>query len=323
MAHQTLPDRSLHASPLRSFNVERAQGISRRRGRSKRRAAFTAWLFMLPLVFFNLVVILGPSIASVYYSFTDWDGLGSANFIGFQNFQRLLTDDEFHQALLHNIIWTLIFLVVPISMALLGAFLLSQIRRFQMFFRVAYFIPYMVASVVNASIWEDLLNPDRGIGGLLAKMGIPWLKDIYFFGDQRLALGSVAFVNNWTWWGFLVVLFLAAMQAVDPNLYDAAQLDGANRWHQFRHVTLPGIRPTLVFMMLMTIVWSLVVFDYVFIITQGGPGGATEVVSTLLYKNAFARNEAGYAAAIGLSMTFISALVVSGYLYLRRKGWEI
>ncbi len=323
MAHQTLPDRSFDTASLHTFTHERMQAVSRQRSRSKRRASLVAWLFMLPLALFNLVVILGPSIASVYYSFTDWDGLGVAHFIGLQNFQRLLTDDEFHQALLHNIIWTLIFLVVPITMALLGAFLLSQIGRFQMFFRVAYFIPYMVASVVNASIWKDLLNPERGLGGMLAKIGIPWLKDIYFFGDQRLALGSVAFVNNWTWWGFLVVLFLAAMQSVDTNLYDAARIDGANRWHQFLHVTLPGIRPTLVFMMLMTIVWSLVVFDYVFIITQGGPGGATEVVSTLLYKNAFARNEAGYAAAIGLSMTFLSAIVVAGYLYLRRKGWEV
>jgi raffinose/stachyose/melibiose transport system permease protein len=322
MAKQALQnDLSLKAG-ADTFNIERIPP-TRKRTLTRLRAGFIAWLFMLPLVAVNLLVILGPSIASVYYSLTDWDGLGAAKFIGLQNYQRMVGDSEFQQALLHNIIWTVIFLTVPIAMALLGAFLLSQITRFQMFFRVIYFIPYMVASVVNASIWQDLLNPDRGIGGALAKIGIPFLKDIYFFGDQRYALGAVAFVDNWHFWGFLVVLFLAAMQAVDTSLYEAARIDGANRWQQFYNVTLPGIRPTLVFMLLMILIWSLVVFDYIFIITQGGPGGATEVVSTLLYKNAFSRNDAGYAAAMGLSMTFISAIVVGGYFYLRRKGWDI
>lgn len=322
MAKQALQnDLSLKAG-ADTFNIERIPP-TRKRTLTRLRAGFIAWLFMLPLVVVNLLVILGPSIASVYYSLTDWDGLGAAKFIGLQNYQRMVGDSEFQQALLHNIIWTVIFLTVPIAMALLGAFLLSQITRFQMFFRVIYFIPYMVASVVNASIWQDLLNPDRGIGGALAKIGIPFLKDIYFFGDQHYALGAVAFVDNWHFWGFLVVLFLAAMQAVDTSLYEAARIDGANRWQQFYNVTLPGIRPTLVFMLLMILIWSLVVFDYIFIITQGGPGGATEVVSTLLYKNAFSRNDAGYAAAMGLSMTFISAIVVGGYFYLRRKGWDI
>jgi raffinose/stachyose/melibiose transport system permease protein len=322
MAKQTLQNDLSLTTGAETFNIERLPPV-KKRTYTHLRAGFIAWLFMLPLVAINLLVILGPSIASVYYSLTDWDGLGAAKFIGLQNYQRMLGDSEFQQALLHNIIWTVIFLTVPIAMGLLGAFLLSQITRFQMFFRVVYFIPYMVASVVNASIWQDLLNPDRGIGGALAKIGIPFLKDIYFFGDQRYALGAVAFVDNWHFWGFLVVLFLAAMQAVDTTLYEAARIDGANRWQQFYNVTLPGIRPTLVFMVLMILIWSLVVFDYIFIITQGGPGGATEVVSTLLYKNAFSRNDAGYAAAMGLSMTFISAIVVGGYFYLRRKGWDI
>lgn len=322
MAKQTLQGNTLQATAVDTIAPERVPPV-KRKGHSRLRAGIIAWLFMLPLAVVNLLVILGPSLASVYYSFTDWDGLGEANFVGLANFQRMVIDTEFHAALLHNVIWTAIFLTVPIAMGLLGAFLLSQITRFQMFFRIIYFIPYMVASVVNASLWQDLLHPERGIGLALAKIGLPFLQETYFFGDARYALGSVAFVDNWHFWGFLVVLFLAAMQAVDPNLYDAAKIDGANRWHQFLNVTLPSIRPTLVFMVLMILIWSMVVFDYIYIITQGGPGGATEVISTLLYKNAFSRNEAGYAAALGLSMTFVSAIVISGYFYLRRKGWEI
>lgn len=291
---------------------------SRRLGRG-----LTAWLFMLPLICVNVFVILGPSIASIYYSFTDWSGLGPANFVGLANFQQMLSDTEFLQAFGHNLIWTAIFLTVPIAMGLLGAFLLSRIRRFQVFFRIVYFIPYMIASVVNSAVWEQILDPSQGIGPVLASHAIPFLNNIAFFGNERIALPSVAFVDNWHWWGFIVVVFLGAMQSVDTQLYDAARVDGANVWREFWHVTLPGIRPTLMFIVLMTVIWSLLVFDYVFIITQGGPAGSTQVLSTLLYQDAFSRNEAGYAAAIGLSMSVLSALITLGYLYLRRKGWEV
>jgi raffinose/stachyose/melibiose transport system permease protein len=294
-----------------------------RRSPRQRKRALVAWTFMLPLVLVNQLVIVGPAIATIYYSFTEWSGIGPAEYVGLQNYRQMLTSSEFYGALLHNIIWTGIFLTVPIAMGLLGAFLLSQITRFQMLFRVVYFIPFVIASVVNASIWENLLDPERGIGPALAQLGIPFLDGVAFFGDPQLALPSVAFVDNWHWWGFVLVLFLTAMQSVDRELYDAAKVDGANRWHQFRYVTIPSIRPTLVFVMLMTIIWSLLVFDYIYIITQGGPAGASEVVATLMYKEAFARFEAGYAAALGLGMSFVSGLIVLIFLVLRRRGWEV
>jgi raffinose/stachyose/melibiose transport system permease protein len=157
----------------------------------------------------------------------------------------------------------------------------------------------------------------------LTGIGVPFLDGVAFLGNKTLALPSVAFVDNWHFWGFLVVLFLSAMQSVDTELYEAARVDGASRWQEFRYVTLPGIRPTLVFVMLMVIVWSLLVFDYIWILTQGGPAGATEVVATILYKNAFARFDAGYAAAMGITMSFLSGFVVLGFFALRRRGWEI
>ena len=282
-----------------------------------------AWLFMLPLLVVNILVILGPSVATIYYSFTEWSGLGPAEFVGLQNYRDILSDGDFYVAMWHNVLWTIIFLTVPISMGLLGAFLLSQITRFQMFFRVVYFIPYVVASVVNAALWQNILDPDRGIGSSLASIGIPFLDGVSFFGSERLALPSVAFVNNWAWWGFVVLLFLTALQSVDAQLYEAAKIDGANRWQQFLNVTLPGIRPTLVFVVLLTIINSLLVFDYVYIITRGGPAGASEVVGTLMYKEAFERFEAGYAAAMGLGLSFISGLIVLVFIILRRRGWEV
>ena len=292
-------------------------------GSLRRRRGLVAWVFMIPLVVVNVLVILGPSLATVYYSLTEWSGLGPAEFVGLENYREILADGDFYLAMWHNILWTIIFLTVPISMGLLGAFLLSQITRFQLFFRIVYFIPYVVASVVNAALWQNILDPDRGIGSALASVGIPFLDGVSFFGSERLALPSVAFVNNWAWWGFVVLLFLTALQSVDTQLYDAAKVDGAGRWQQFINVTIPGIRPTLVFVVLLTIINSLLVFDYVYIITRGGPAGASEVVGTLLYKEAFERFEAGYAAAMALGLSFVSGLIVLGFIFLRRRGWEI
>ncbi|MEV1173870.1 sugar ABC transporter permease [Nonomuraea sp. NPDC049784] len=288
------------------------------------RARLTAWLFIAPLLLVNLLVVAGPGLMSVYYSFTNWDGLDEAHFVGLANYMALFGSPDFRGALLHNLLWTAFFLVVPMSMGLLGAFLLSRIRRGQMLFRLLYFIPYVIATVVSAAIWRQILSPTSGLAPALAGLGMPWLGDVNFLGDGRLALGAVAFINNWQWWGFLVVIFLAAMQSIEPSLYEAARMDGAGSWREFWHITLPSIRPTFMFLSLMTVIWSFLVFDYIYILTQGGPASATDVLSTVMYRAAFSEQQAGYASAIGVILTLISAVTVGGYLYLRRRlRWEI
>ena len=121
----------------------------------------------------------------------------------------------------------------------------------------------------------------------------------------------MGFVDNWHWWGFLMVLFLAGMQNIPPDLYESARLDGASRWQEFRDVTLPGIRPTLIFMILMTTIWSFLTFDYIWILTQGGPAGASEVLAVLVFKEAFRKFNAGYASAIGLTMSLFVGCVIA------------
>lgn len=273
------------------------------------------WLFMLPLICFNVVVVLIPSVYSVWYSFTDWTGIGGAGFIGLDNYRQLFGDPEFTQALWHNLLWTAFFLIVPMALGLFGAYALTRVTRFRLLFRVAYFIPYIVASVVNASIWRSILDPDGGLGHVLG---------INPLGDIHSALWSVAFVNNWAWWGFLVAVFLAAMQGVNGSLYEAAAMDGAGPARMFFSITLPGIRPTFAFLGLMTIIWSFLSFDYVYVLTQGGPAGSTDVLSTKLYRDAFTNLQAGYASAIGVVMAAISGVVVAAYLILRKtRNWDI
>ena len=281
------------------------------------------WLFVLPILLLNVSVVAGPAMASVYYSMTDWSGLGSAEFTGLDNFRTLFFDDpSFWHAFRNNLLWLVMFLTVPIAMALLAATLLAPIRRGALFYRMTLFMPYVLPSVVVAAIWRGLMHPDRGLGAELDDWGIHGL-DKAFLGDPQTVLPAIGFVDNWHWWGFLMVLFLASMQNIPPDLYEAAKLDGAGRWDEFRTVTLPGIRPTLVFMILMTSIWSFLTFDYIWILTQGGPAGASEVLSVLVVKNAFQRFEAGYAAAIGLTMSFFVGVVISIFLVLRKRGWEI
>ena len=315
-------ERSASRQPRGVQRVPRSPGL-RKHQRTRSRRKLIAWLFMLPLVVFNVVVILGPSLATAYYAFTDWTGQGPANWVGLANFQQLFVDNEFHQALLHNIIWMALFLTIPMAVGLLIAVILSQITRFQLFFRSLFFIPYVMATVVNAAIWQNLLNPSVGISTGLDQIGIHWLDNVYFLGNEHLALPTVAFVDMWHFTGFLVVLFLAAIQAVDPELYSAARVDGANRLRQFWHITLPGIRPTLMFLTLMTTIWSFFTFEYVYILTGGGPAGSTDVLSTLLFRNALNNNLAGYATAQALVMALGGAVVAFGVAILRKRGWEV
>jgi raffinose/stachyose/melibiose transport system permease protein len=180
-----------------------------------------------------------------------------------------------------------------------------------------------MASVVYAQVWRFLLHHRVGIGPWLADHAITDVLNFPIFGKKETALYAVAFVDNWHFWGFLLVLYLAAMSAVDPVLYEVARLDGATRFQQFRFVTLPSIRPTLVFTLLMILIWSGTIFDYVFMLTQGKPAHASEVMGTYLYNQAFSRFDAGYGAAIGVMMTLWVAFAVGGFVFLRRRGWEI
>ena len=287
------------------------------------RRELLAWIFIAPITIIHLVVVVGPGLSGLYFSMTDWSGIGKAEFVGLSNFVDLFTRDvNFRAAFRHNLFWMAFFLTVPMVMALLAASLLSQFRRGAFLIRSFFYMPYVLPSIVSAFTWSMLLNPSLGVGATLDKWGIKGL-DHPWLGDFRTALASIAFADNWHWWGFLSILFLTAMQAIPVDLYDAAKIDGANRWQQFRNVTLPGIRPTILFMLLMTAIWSFLSFDYVWILTQGGPAGSSELVSTHLYKQAFLRFEAGYAAAIGMTVSLMAACIVGSFALLRSRGWEI
>jgi raffinose/stachyose/melibiose transport system permease protein len=283
------------------------------------RSTWTGLAFLAPALGVNLLVIAGPAVSNIYYAFTDWTGFGKAHFTGLDNAVRLFHDQSFWNALGHNFQYMLFFLTVPLVMGLFGAFALSRIRRGAAMFRVLFFLPYLIASVVNAAIWKNILDPQAGLAGQFDKLGIHFLDGVFFFGDPSLSLRSVMFVDNWHFWGFLVVLFLAATTSIDGARYEAARIDGANAWQEFWHVTLPGIRPTLVFALTIISLWSLLTFDYAYALTGGGPAGSSDLVSLLVNRTAFGANEAGYAAFMGLAMSALGAVFLIIIGFLRRK----
>ena len=275
----------LHDAPAQS---QTHASVRTRSWRSRYRKYLIPWLFVLPIMLINIVVVIGPSISALYFSMTDWSGIGvtNAEFIGLENFRTILFKDmDYRRALLNNLAWLAFFLTVPFAVSLFAASMLARIQRGSMFIRTSLFVPYILPAVITASIWRNLMSPSLGIGAQLDKIGIAGL-DVAWLGQPNTALISIAFVDNWHFWGFLMVLFLSAMQSIPPELYEAARIDGATRWQEFRHITIPGIRPTIVFMLLMVSIWSFLVFDYVWILTQGGPAGASEVLGSLVYKEA-------------------------------------
>ena len=309
----------LASSSAAVADEEATEPVAPRRGALKRRSRLIAILFVLPALVINLLVIGGPTVASVVYSFTDWNGITAPTFVGLGNWGRLLTDETFWNAIGHNFVYLVIFMTVPLAMGLIGAFLLSRIRRGAALFRVLFFIPYLLVSVITAQIWRNLLDPQFGLASVLDKIGIHWLDDVYFFADKNLALYSVAFVDNWHFWGFLVVLFLAAMQGIDASQYEAARIDGANSWQEFWHIVLPGIRPTLTFALTIIAIGSLLVYDYPFILTAGGPAGSSDVASLLVNRTAFVSREAGYASTIALALSLLSAILLIFFNILRKR----
>ncbi|MET3898042.1 raffinose/stachyose/melibiose transport system permease protein [Devosia sp. UYZn731] len=275
-------------------------------------------LYLVPTLAINFAIILVPALLTVALAFFRWDGIGKPVFIGLGNFQALAADSVFWSALTNNIIWTAIFLVIPIAMGLLAATMLLIVPRGRTFFQVVYFLPVIIATVITARIWQGMIySPVTGLFGLLQKTGLPVTNPL---SQPSMSLFGVATVDLWHWWGFLCVIFFAALRQVPQEQIEAARIEGATFWQMMRYVLLPGIRPTITLMMIMTVIWSFLVFDFVYILTQGGPAFSSEVLSTMAYRKAFYDLNVGQAAATALVISIFG--LVATYFYIRVQSSE-
>lgn len=277
------------------------------------------WLYLAPTLVINVVIILIPALLTIGLAFYQWDGLSAPVFVGLGNFVALWDDRVFWTALENNLIWTAIFLTIPIAMGLLAASMLLIVpRRGSTIFQVVYFLPVIIATAITARVWQGMIySPVTGIFGWLGKLGLPITNPL---SQTSTALFGIATVDLWHWWGFLCVIFFAALRQVPQEQIEAARIEGASFWQMMRYVLLPGIRSTIVLMMVMTVIWSFLVFDFVYILTQGGPAFSSEVLSTLAYRKAFYDLNVGQAAATALVISLFG--LVATYFYIRIQQRE-
>ncbi|MDA4846181.1 carbohydrate ABC transporter permease [Hoeflea poritis] len=273
-------------------------------------------LYLIPTLAINLSIILLPAILTIALAFFRWDGISQPVFVGFDNFQALAGDRVFWRALTNNIIWTAIFLTIPIGFALLVASMLLLISRGRILLQVIFFLPIIIATVITARVWQGMIfNPVSGIFGWLEQFGIHLTNPLT---KTATSLYGVAAVDLWHWWGFLAVIFFAALRQVPAEQIEAARLEGATFFQMLRYVLLPGIKSTIMLMMIMTVIWSFLVFDFVFIMTRGGPAYSSEVLSTMAYRLAFYDLNVGKAAATALVISLFG--LVATFFYIRAQA---
>lgn len=285
---------------------------ARRRGS----AATPPWLFAAPALVVYAIVVLYPAVSGVVYAFTDWSGIGEdRSFVGLANFATLFGDEQAMGSIGNTLLLTLAVVVVQNGIGLLLALGVNVKLRSRALLRVIFFAPVVVSPVMVAFLWKYIYNPDpsAGLNGLLG-LQVDWL------GDPSVALWSIAGMVVWQNAGYSMVIFLAGLEGVPRELHEAAMIDGAGTWQRFRYVTWPLLAPALTINLMLSTIGGLKLFDQIFAATNGGPGYATETLSTVLYKQAFVFGKYGYSTAIALVLAlFVAAVSLVQIYYTRRR----
>ncbi|HEV8635488.1 MAG TPA: sugar ABC transporter permease [Chloroflexota bacterium] len=263
----------------------------------RRRAAVAGYLFLLPNILGFLIFSSIPVLATLLISTLDWDMIRRPTFVALDNYAALLGEDAVFRQVLGNTAYYVVGTVpAGIVLSLLLALAMNSRIRGITLFRAIFFIPVITSSVAVAMIWRWLFNSDFGLinAGLFALglNGIPWLS------SSAWAMPAVIVMAIWKHLGYNMVIYLAGLQGIPPSLYEAASIDGANAWDRFRYITLPLLTPTTFFILVISMIGSFQVFDLAFILTQGGPGNATNTIVMYVYNQAFQFFHMGYAAAI-------------------------
>ncbi len=281
-------------------------------------------VFLLPAFLVFTIFLAYPVLSSFYYSMTDWNGLSpTIDFIGLDNFRKLLHDKDVWKGLQNTLLIALFVTVLQNVIGLLLALGLQKTGFVQRLLRAWYLLPALLSPLAIGYIWSYMYNPQFGvINTILEFVGLSdWTQD--WLGDRRLAIYSVIGANLWQWVAFSMIIYVAGLQSIPRDMYEAADIDGAGAFSRFKNITFPLVAPAFTVNIVVTMIVGLKLFDLIFIMTNGGPGGSTENLAVMLYRQAFALNRMGYANAIALLM-FAMILVFSlvQIALLRRREVE-
>lgn len=267
------------------------------------RKEWTAYLYLSPMLILFAVFTVFAVIYSFYLSFHEWNILDPAmTFVGLENYTRLLGDRRFHQAVLNTAVYVAGSVPLTMLAGLIIALLLNNRIRFRGIFRTLYYIPNITPLVVSAIIWKWVYQGDFGLlNYYLIQLGIID-KPLLWLADPNLAMLSVIIMSVWGGAGYHMVIYLAGLQAIPEEFYDAAKVDGANGLQRLRHVTLPLLMPTTTFLAITSIIGSFQVFTQIYIMTSGGPLNRTSTIGYYLYEKAFRQFDMGYASAMAYAL---------------------
>ncbi|MGG7077221.1 carbohydrate ABC transporter permease [Clostridium sardiniense] len=279
---------------------------------------------MIPALIIFTIFYIGSIVGGFIFSFTNWNIYNFSNpqFVGLENFKDLFTSTSFMPALWNVVIFAIITTIVKVSLGLLIAILLNNKFKGRNFFRAVSFLPCTIGTLVIGYVFSFILQPETGVLNIILRgIGLESLA-MNWLGDPNIALYSVAGVESWIWIGFNVAIILAGLQSIPSELYEAARIDGATRFQRFKEITLPLLRPTINTTITLCVIGGFNVFDIIMSMTNGGPNGATQVISKLSY-DAMRTGTMGYASAINVVQLLLILLVITPLLKtLRRREYQ-
>jgi ABC-type sugar transport system permease subunit len=297
--------------------VEREKGAMAKRLGVAIRKYYVAYLFVLVPVVSTAVFLYVPMASSFLFSFCEWSGIQPPRFVGLANYRELLLDDpKFTRSFVNTTIFVLLGQGTGPILGLITAMALNQKIKLRSVFRTIYFLPYMTSMVVVATVWKMLYSRKGLVNAVFNAIGLPtarWLM------EPGTALYAIIVTSVWQGFGFETVIFMAALQAIPRELYEAAMIDGANAWNRFWYVTLPSLRPVIVMIYVVGIIGSYQVFDQIYVMTAGGPLYRTQSIVGHLFAN-FTFMKFGYASA--MAYVLFAMLAVFSYLQIRLFGRE-
>lgn len=264
-------------------------------------------LLVTPLMLLVIVFFIVPLASAIYYSFVDFDGVNpNPPFVGLGNYIRMFTDAEMWHALSNNVVWIVIGTISPLTIGLLLAILLWNVRRGAVLYRLAFFFPYVLPGIAIGIVWGWIYDPLNGwLNVALRAVGLGGVATGWL-GNPDTALFAVLATAIWATTGFVMTIFLSALRNVDVELVEAARLDRANAAQRLWHIILPQIMPVFIMVTTITLVGGFSVFDIIFIMTGGGPSNATNVLGTYAYSSAFQLNQISYGTTLAMLITVLS-----------------
>ncbi len=296
---------------LSPFAITQPVASSRKRGclmNSGKKNGLIELSFIGPALILFLIIVVWPFVSSLYYSFTQWDGITNPVFIGFDNFVNLFKEESFTIALKNTFVFALAGLLISNVLSLLLALALNRAGKMQSALRTIFYLPGVVSFVTMSIVWTLIYHNDGAINQLLRSLGLPSLAREWL-GNYDTVVPALIVIMVWGGVGFGVIVFLAGLNSIPAELYEASELDGAGAWARFKAITFPLLMPSITIVTFLGLTTTLKLFDLPFIMTNGGPGDASNTIAMIIYKQAFSYSNYGYATAGGVLLFLFVAIV--------------